>query len=103
MNIDWNTLPYDHKSWAKDQVSIMNPAAKITWPQFIAEMVIWNRSRIMDEYKLKTLEVGWRMGHFRYWYGNGHYSSSGSLGEDKNKDYLPELEAMIKHDGNLAR
>ena len=58
---------------------------------------------IMEKYNLITLQVGYRFGQFIYWYGNMNYSCGGSLGEDESKDYLPELEAMIKRDGNLAR
>lgn len=50
-NIDWINLPYDHSGrWSKIYNSIMNPSAKITWPQFIMEMVIYHRSKYLKDY-----------------------------------------------------
>lgn len=53
MNIDWkDPLPFDHKGrWHKNIVSFMTPGQKVTWPQFIAECVIWNRHRFWKQYK----------------------------------------------------
>lgn len=59
MKIDWTNQPYNHKTWPKDQKSIMNPNARVTWPQFIAEMVVWNRTRIINEYKQIKMGEGW--------------------------------------------
>jgi hypothetical protein len=58
MKIDWNKI-YNHEEWSKDQVSIMNPLAKVTWPQFIAEMVVWNRTKIISSYKNIQRGPGW--------------------------------------------
>lgn len=51
--IKWTEdLPYDHKGrWQANIESIMNPGQKITWPQFISEMVCYNRTRYWTTYK----------------------------------------------------
>lgn len=42
---DWRILPYKH-SWKKDIQSIMNPSSLVTWPQYVMEMVIRNRTKV---------------------------------------------------------
>jgi hypothetical protein len=52
-NIDWTVLPYDHSGrWSKKYDSIMNPRGdKITWPQLVAEFVIYWRTEFLKDYK----------------------------------------------------
>jgi hypothetical protein len=50
LNIDWFNIPYNHK-WEKNVDSVMNPGTKITWPQFVAEMVIYWRTQFLKDYK----------------------------------------------------
>jgi len=58
--MDWKELPYDHSgTWEKKFDSIMSPATKVTWPQFIVEMVIYWRSRILKDYPKITKGQGW--------------------------------------------
>lgn len=59
-NIDWKTLPYDHSGrWGKNVESIMNPNSKVTWPQLIAEFVIWFRRQLIKDYKDIKLGPKW--------------------------------------------
>lgn len=58
--IDWYDLPYNHAGrWERKYVSIMNPVVKVTWPQFIAEMVIYWRTQILKTYKDIKIGDGW--------------------------------------------
>lgn len=58
--MDWKELPYDHSGkWEKKYDSIMSPGTKVTWPQFIVEMVIYWRSRILKDYPKVTKGKGW--------------------------------------------
>lgn len=51
--IDWSTIPYNHAGrWSKKFQSIMNPNGdKITFPQLVAEFVIYWRTEILSDYK----------------------------------------------------
>ncbi len=50
--MDWQNPPYDHTGrWLKNCDSIMDPGSKITWPQLIAEFVVFLRTRVFDQYK----------------------------------------------------
>ena len=60
MSIDWKTLPYDHKGrWEKNYDSILAPGEKVTWPQFIVEMVIYWRKKIIKGYPEIKMGKGW--------------------------------------------
>lgn len=60
MKINWHQLPYDHKGrWTEKYQSIMNPAEKITWPQFFAEMVIYWRTKYWKKYSAVKMGPGW--------------------------------------------
>ncbi len=60
MTIDWFDLPYDHAGrWEKKIDSIMNPGSKVTWPQFVAEMVIYFRTKILDDYRDVKIGPDW--------------------------------------------
>lgn len=52
VNINWTEdLPFNHKGkWQADQDSIMSPGTKITFPQFIMEMVIYNMSKYLKDF-----------------------------------------------------
>lgn len=57
---DWTTLPFDHSGkWGKDVRSLMNPDAYVTWPQYIAEHIVRNRSQFIDKYKNLPKGKGW--------------------------------------------
>jgi hypothetical protein len=58
MEIDWFNIPYNH-SWQKSYQSIMNPADKITFPQFFAECIVWLRRQVIKNYKEIQLGPGW--------------------------------------------
>jgi len=60
MSIDWNTVPYSHK-YEKNKVSIFNPNSndKITFPQFVAEMVLFNRERFIKDFQKLPRGKGW--------------------------------------------
>lgn len=48
--IKWESKPpYSHK-WHKIHVSIMNPIAKITFPQYIMEMAVYNRTKFLKTF-----------------------------------------------------
>lgn len=51
--LDWSTMPYDHKGrWHKKFQSIMNPSGdKITFPQLVAEFVIYWRTELLKDYQ----------------------------------------------------
>ncbi|MFA5759525.1 MAG: hypothetical protein WC942_09255 [Clostridia bacterium] len=54
------TLPYNHNGrWSKKIKSIFNPQAMVTWPQFIAECVIFWRSKIIKTFPKITYGPGW--------------------------------------------
>ncbi len=58
--MNWETLPYDHTGrWEKKYQSIMDPSSKVTWPQFIAEMVIYWRKTLIRNYAKITLGPKW--------------------------------------------
>ncbi len=59
MKMDWANLPYQHESWSKNIPSIMAPGEKVTWPQFIAEMVIYWRSKIIKDFPKIKMGKGW--------------------------------------------
>jgi hypothetical protein len=49
--MEWDKLPYNHAGkWQKNIQSIFNPDSKITWVQFIMEMVVYNRTRYLKNY-----------------------------------------------------
>ena len=57
--IDWKKKPkYNHK-WRKIYTSIMDPTAKITFPQYIMEMVIYNRMRFLKTFPKIHRGPGW--------------------------------------------
>lgn len=58
MDIDWRTVPFNH-NWEKNQPSLMNPGSKITFPQFVMEMVIWLRRQYWNNYKHINLGPNW--------------------------------------------
>jgi hypothetical protein len=59
-NTDWKNLPFDHSGrWQKKIDSIMNPGTKITWPQFVAEMIIYWRTRFIKDYQDITIGPDW--------------------------------------------
>ena len=60
--IDWANLPFDHSGrWEKKFQSIMNPtpSGRVTWPQLIAEFVVYWRSRIIKTYHKINKGEGW--------------------------------------------
>lgn len=59
--IDWkDPLPFSHKGrWHKNQKSIMSPGAKVTWPQFVMECIIFNRTIYWSFYKNVKQGEGW--------------------------------------------
>ena len=60
MSINWKELPHDHSGrWAKKFDSIMNPQEKITWPQLIAEFVIFWREKLIKKYPKIIKGKGW--------------------------------------------
>lgn len=61
MAINWKDKPpYDHAGrWKKNIKSIMNPGAEVTWPQFICEMVIFNRTRFVKDFPKILRGKGW--------------------------------------------
>jgi hypothetical protein len=59
-NVDWNNLAYDHSGrWEKNVDSIMNPGSKITWPQYVAEMVVFWRTQFLKNYQDIQRGPGW--------------------------------------------
>lgn len=60
MCIDWNTVPHSHK-YTKNKTSIFNPSEKekITFPQFVAEMVLFNRERFIKDFQKLPRGKGW--------------------------------------------
>lgn len=56
--INWKVLPYNH-SWQAKYQSIMDPSSKITWPQFVAECVIYFRTKVIPAYKDIKVGQGW--------------------------------------------
>lgn len=60
MSINFKELPYDHSGrWTKKFASIMNPDEKVTWPQLIAEFVIFFRMRFIKDYPKIIKGKGW--------------------------------------------
>lgn len=58
-DINWKVLPYNHSGkWEKKFDSIMSPGEKVNWPQYLVELIIVNRAKIFDEYKV-TKGKGW--------------------------------------------
>lgn len=58
MEINWNSLPYSHK-WEKSIPSIFNSEEKITFPQFIMEMVLYNREQYWKKFPKLPRGKGW--------------------------------------------
>lgn len=58
IDIDWTETPHKHK-WIKNRTSIFNNEDKITFPQFIAEMVIYNRNKYWKKYHEVGTGPGW--------------------------------------------
>ncbi len=61
MKIEWNEWPfYNHENrWVKKYQSIMDPTSKVTWPQLIAEFVIFFRKRYIKGYPDVPTGKGW--------------------------------------------
>jgi hypothetical protein len=60
MNIDWVNLPYNHNgTWIKNKQSVMSPGTLVTWPQLLAEIVIYNRIKIIKSFPKVQLGPGW--------------------------------------------
>lgn len=60
MNINWIELPFNHAGrWESKIPSIMNPGSKVTWPQFIAEMVVFWRTKFLKDYKDIRMGPDW--------------------------------------------
>jgi hypothetical protein len=58
--MDWKTLPHDHSgTWEKKYDSIMAPGEKVTWPQLIAEFVVYWRTRLLPQYPEVPKGKGW--------------------------------------------
>lgn len=59
--INWkDPLPYDHAGrWQKNLPSIMNPKDKVTWPQLVAEFVVYNRKKYWTMYKDVSYGPDW--------------------------------------------
>lgn len=50
--MEWTNLPFAHEGrWIKKYPSIMNPLDKVTWPQLVAEFVIFWRKQFLPNYK----------------------------------------------------
>lgn len=56
--MDWKHVPYSH-NYKKVFDSIFNPQDKITFPQFVAEMVIFNRERFIKDFQKIQRGPGW--------------------------------------------
>jgi hypothetical protein len=60
MTTNWKTLPYNHVGrWEKKFQSIFDPNSKITWPQFIAEMVVYWRCQFFKNYQDVKQGTNW--------------------------------------------
>jgi hypothetical protein len=58
--MDWKELPYNHAGkWEKKYESILAPREKVTWPQFIVEMVIYWRKKFIKNYPEIKIGKGW--------------------------------------------
>lgn len=59
--VDWKApLPYNHVGrWNKCVVSIFNPIEKITWPQYLAELIIQNRAKVIKTFQKIKIGPGW--------------------------------------------
>ena len=58
--VDFYNVPYDHSGrWDKNEKSIFNPGTFVTWPQFLAECVIWWRSKLIKDFPKITYGKGW--------------------------------------------
>jgi hypothetical protein len=64
LKFNWADLPpYNHGgNWAKNKRSIMNPLVDVTFPQFVAEMVFFNRSVIIKTFPKIIKGQGWSRG-----------------------------------------
>lgn len=51
-------LPFSHK-WEKTYTSLFDPNSKITFPQLVAEMLIWCLSKWAEPYKSIKKGPGW--------------------------------------------
>lgn len=59
IDIDWKIPPYSH-SWSKNIDSVMNPlGSKITFPQFVVEMLIYNRCKYIKSFPKIVRGEGW--------------------------------------------
>ena len=61
MSINWKDHPfYNHEGrWVKKYQSIMDPMSKVTWPQLIAEFVVYWRIRCLKDYPKVNKGKGW--------------------------------------------
>jgi len=58
--MNWETTPFDHAGrWYKKYDSIMNPPEKVTWPQLMAEYVIYWRTRFLKDYQNVKVGPNW--------------------------------------------
>lgn len=59
--MDWNENPkYSHKGkWEKKFKSIMSPDNLITFPQFLVEMIVYNRRRFLKDFPKFELGPKW--------------------------------------------
>lgn len=57
--MNWKEPPYNHTKWEKKHDSIFSPETKVTWPQFIVEMVIFWRTKILKDYPEIKKGKGW--------------------------------------------
>lgn len=57
---NWFDLPYNHcGTWKQVIISVMDPNGKVTWPQFIVELVIVSRRKFIPKYRDIKLGRGW--------------------------------------------
>lgn len=61
MSIEWCDVPYSH-TYKKTFKSIFDPQSKITFPQFVAEMVLFNRERYIKDFEKFPRGKGWSTG-----------------------------------------
>jgi hypothetical protein len=60
MKINWYELPYSHKEWQQKYTSIFNPTGKkISFPHYVAEMLLFNRSKILKNFPIIIKGEGW--------------------------------------------
>jgi len=56
--MNWKELPYSH-SWEKTYTSVFNPTTKVTFPQFIAEKILYNREKYIRGFEKFSRGAGW--------------------------------------------